>query len=790
MQSTAGVVGSSAINLSQSFTRIRSGTTAPQTAAPITAAQRLPGRVICGLFDTGRVDDPIGVCFVHFATGQVSLCTVWDSQTYVRTFHKIAVHEPTEIVLPAKESKLHAILRANVEPVVKITSLERKRFTSEAGMETLKRIAFEKQLNYLVSELADHSNALAALSGVFHHITTSSNVQYDHWRLKHERLDSFVNIDTHTLRSLDLTSNSLEKNGLSVFKFLNSTLTKMGERALKTNILQPLTDRGSIEERLKAVNELHGKFQTMAALRDEMKGSQDLDKLFALLLLSRNQAAVISSTQKVNDIIFVKQAVKMAHRISSILEGCDSALLKQIHAICNHESISQVKELIDESINEDCTWESRALDLKNQQCYAVKAGRNGLLDVSRQVYKVVVDEVLNNINSLAEEHSLSLEEAYNTRRGFYVKVLDHKSGDTVPDVFVNRSEKKRFLECTTLDIMKCNARLDDTVNEILTISNEVIESLILEITEFLPHLFMLAEAIGMLDLLQCFAFNAAKHNYVCPEFSDSITLKASRHPIVETLVPNFITNDVCCIQDVSRFQIITGTNMSGKSVYLRQVAILSIMAQMGSFVPADFASFKIFECLRARISVDTNGSNASTFATEMSEAACIIEDANEKSLIIIDELGRGSSINDAFAITLSIFEHLLETGATVFVATHFHELSTILETRQGVLQSHMKTNISNNDGTITMDYRLTNGVTEAKRYGIKMARNFFSQDIISRANDISKKLEGTSKQARAQDAITEKNKRFTNLMAVLKYVSTSSDLSGSLLHDIQDEFLD
>jgi DNA mismatch repair protein MSH4 len=771
------------------------GTRGASRSTLATAAQRVPDRVLCSLFESGKLDVSVGVCIINFGTGEIRLSTIADTQTYVRTFHKLHVHEPDEIVMPRNyfspvQNKLAAILNSNISQDIKVTSLDKRYFKPGSGFHDAKRLCFERDWNFLEKELKDQHLALCALSGAVQHMQNSrSSLGYEKFRVKYETSENVMFIDTGTIRGLQLVQNSIDRKGMSLMKQMNSCVTKMGERILRNSLLQPLTDKPSIEERLKAVTELRESVELTSSIRNELKNCQDLDKLFTLLLLSRDHPSVSDSSQKINDIILVKNAISVTKKISVLLDGSSSSLLKQIQEICSHETIIQVQELIDDSINEDCTWASDTLDLKNQRCYAVRSGRNGLLDVSRQVYKLVLDEVMSIIDRLAEEHGCELEQAFNVRRGFHFRVLDHKSLEAIPDEFVNRKEKRKYIECTTLDIIKCNARLNDTENEILTISNQVVESVIQEITSFLPILFMITEALGLLDLLQCFAYNSIRHNYCCPEFSDSLTLKASRHPVIETLVSPFIANDVCCISDVSRFQVITGMNMSGKSVYLRQVALLSVMAQIGSYVPAEFARLKIFECLRSRICVDSDDSNASTFAAEMNEMVCILEQVNERSLVIIDELGRGSSINDAFAVSLAICEHLINTKATVFITTHFHELSTILSTKSGVVQNHMKTEMVDEQGSVKMKYKLTGGVIESKRYGLRAARNFFPSDVIVRAHEISQKLEGFSNLREEDEAQIRKNKRYMNLVSVLEYVLKSPDFSQQLLIDIQNEFL-
>lgn len=762
----------------------------------LATSQRIPDRVICSVYEgKSAIDIKVGLCFFNLATSEIIMSTILDSQTYIRTIHKIHVFEPFEILVPqqylsASTKKLVAILKSNIGPDIKIVGFDKKHFNDAEGLETIEKFAFEKDLSYLKQELGDKYHALRALAAGMKYMRRPNKVNqmpFRQFRFRHEAPESTMFIDTNTIKSLQLTESVIDKNGASFMKFLNSTLTKMGERVLRNNILQPLTDKDSIIMRLESVKELVDNDSLLVCLTISLKGLKDLDKLFAALLLCKNSITPEDSAQKINNIILVKQAVTVAIEIGNYLEDSNCTLLQQVRDICKDEIIIETKTLIDEYINEDCYWASGALDIKNQRIHSVKAGRNGLLDVSRQIYKFVVDEVVAIVENLGEVHGLDIEQAYNSQRGFYLKIKNYEDISSIPEIFINRKEKQKFLECTTLDITKCNARLDDSVSEILIASDQVIENLIEKITKFVPNLFMLGEALAVLDLIQCFASNASKRKYICPEISDMLTLKASRHPIMETLVRDFVANDVCSIKDTSRVQVITGTNMSGKSIYLRQVALLSIMVQIGSFVPADYAVFPLFNSLKARICVDNFASTTSSFVTEMKDMVCVLEDVDEKSLVIIDELGRGSSLNDGLAISLAICEHLVSTDATVFITTHFHELSKILGTRPCVVQNHMSA--SPQEEGLKMNYRVVGGITKIKRYGVKVAKKFFERKIIERANVLAEKLENSSKSNLGEEEQMEKNRRVLNLVKVLEYVVNNEEVTKELLLEIQTEFL-
>ncbi|KAH3676021.1 hypothetical protein WICMUC_002317 [Wickerhamomyces mucosus] len=773
-------------------------------SAPLTAVIRLPEKISCTIFELGRAEAVVGMCFINFTTGEIILSDVLDSQTYVRTIHKLQIYEPSEIVVPQNlleaGTKLTTIVRANVSQEVKILGMEKRKFNREDGISFIDRYSFPKDIIYMKNVLHDRSNALCALSGAIHHAarsySSSTQIILNKYRMKFESTESSMFIDSNAVKSLQLVHNSADKKGISLFKYMNNTITKMGERTLRNNILQPLSDKESIEERLQAVKELKEDQTMLEFIRSELRDVQDLDKLFAVLLVNKSQHLnQLSKNEelKINHVISIKQTIKKTLCIGQQLEECNSPLLKEIVEIFTNPAVEQVRELIDDYINEDCTWAMNAQDLRNQRCYAVKSGKNGLLDVSREMYKVVIDEILEIIKRLSEERNIEAEQCYNVRRGFYIRVSNYKMIEELPEELINRIEKKKYLECTTLNVMKCNARLEDTVNEILTISSQLVEVLIEQISEFLPILFMIAEAFSLLDLVQCFSYNAIENKYyTCPEFSTEIlNMKSTRHPVLDQMITPFISNDICSISELSRFQIITGTNMSGKSVYLRQVALLAIMAQIGSFIPASSGICKIYDSLWANICVDIYmiGKSTSTFETEMKEMVCVLEGSTESSLVIIDELGRGSSTHDGYAISLAICEQLVEKRATCFITTHFHKLSRLLSEKSGVIEHHMGTTFDNDNGKLKMTFNLQNGISNSKSYGIKIAAQLYSTDLIERSQEISTALSNISydRNKYIDPEQEQREKKYQKLVEVLEYVSKNSELSQEILIEIQNE---
>lgn len=421
----------------------------------------------------------------------------------------------------------------------------------------------------------------------------------------------------------------------------------------------------------------------------------------------------------------IKQFVQSVPAVFEALSGATSTMLKGIRGYCASQHINPIRIMIDSVINEDTTYQSRPLDLRNQRTYAVKTGVNSLLDIARQTYKEAVTDAYHQVTTLGEDHSLSLELKYDPQRQFYIQLsaqeLEHR---TLPPVFTNVFKKRGNVECQTLDLVKLNQKISDSHNEVLLMSDQAVQDLIAEIRGQMSVMFKICESIAMLDMISSFAHLAAGSDYVRPILSnvDTLAVKSGRHPIAEKVnAGRFVPNDVYATQQ-TRTQIVTGCNMSGKSTYIRSIALMAVMVQIGCFVPADFASFPIMHQMFARVNADDSiEANVSSFAAEMRETAFILRNIDRRSLAIVDELGRGTSTRDGLAIAIAIAEALVESRALVFFATHFRDLATILSEREGVANFHLAVDMSQPE-TMKMLYKIASGTVREGHYGLSLAR--------------------------------------------------------------------
>jgi len=420
-----------------------------------------------------------------------------------------------------------------------------------------------------------------------------------------------------------------------------------------------------------------------------------------------------------------------------------------------------VRDVIDSVINEDVIFAKSPLELRNQRTYAVKSGVNSLLDVARQTYKEASEDAYHHIEELGIVHELRLELKFDSARQFYIRLpasdLEERQ---LPPVFTNVFKKKNKVECQTLELMKINQKVLDAHIEVLGMSDEAIQQLMDAIYENMVILYKCCDSIALLDMLVAFAHLATTQDYVRPQITDTLAIQAGRHPIREKFhdQQKFVPNDVYATQQ-TRVQIITGCNMSGKSTYIRSIALMAVMVQIGSFVPAAWASFPIQHQLFARVSMDDSiEANVSTFAAEMRETAFILRNIDQRSIAIIDELGRGTSTRDGLAIAIAIVEAFVASRALVWFATHFRDLATIMAERTGVVNLHLKVELGGEEhpNTMVMLYRVAEGAVKESHYGLALAKVVpLPPKVLDVAELVTKKLES---------CVQRRKKTFTTVM--------------------------
>ncbi|PSN60591.1 hypothetical protein BS50DRAFT_604577 [Corynespora cassiicola Philippines] len=792
--------------------RTRRSTGRPGTARPKTGVSTIAGieaqEIVCAVTESRGISPTVGLAFVNLDNAEAVLCQICDSQTYVNTIHKLKVYGPSEILImstaASPKSKLFSIIEENILDMgSKLSLFDRRYWVESTGVEYVQSLAFKDDVEAIKVAVSGNYYAVCCIAAVFKHIELNrgKTFSFHSLRIKYEPSEGSMMIDVSTIHSLELVQNIQNaKSKDCLFGLLNETLTPMGSRLLRSNILQPLTEPTTLDHRYDAIEELTTKEEMFFAT--PLKNGLDADRILTALIVIPTKTDIYITEQSINQVIMLKQFVSSVKPIYEALTGARCSMLNDIREYCAPANIEPVQEIIDCVINEDTAYAKQPLELRNQRNYAVKSGMNGLLDVARTTYKEAMEDAYQHATELIEEYGIQLELKYEGARHFYIRIAESElEGRTLPPIFTNVFRKKRNIECQTVELLKRNQKvlschLPTSHSLVDMIGDNAVQSLIEEVRIHMSPLFKICEAIAMLDMLSAFAQKVTVNDYVRPQITDTLAIKASRHPIKEKIMQSkFIPNDAYASQQ-SRFSIITGCNMSGKSTYIRSVALMSIMAQIGSYVPATYASFPIFHQLFARLGMDDSiETNVSTFAAEMREIAFILRNINRRSLVIVDELGRGTSTRDGLAIAIAIAEALIDSKAIVWFATHFHDLAEVLKERSGVVNLHLAVDMGN-PNSMTMLYRVSDGPMKETHYGLAMARVVpLPPGVVERATEVAHKLERQMLKKKKASMTVIRERRRKLILSLKEHLvqaqngAMEGEVLSAWLKELQKEFV-
>jgi DNA mismatch repair protein MSH4 len=416
---------------------------------------------------------------------------------------------------------------------------------------------------------------------------------------------------------------------------------------------------------------------------------------------------------------------------------------------------------------------------------------NGLLDVARRTHIEVLDDIDDLVRQTGAACGLPVTTGYNTTRRFHIQIRTNGQSDqmakNLPPELLKVVKTRNTICCTTEDLMKLNTRMEESLEEVYILSNMVISELLTNIRTHIGCLYKLAEAVAMIDMLVSFAHVSSTPNYVRPEFTDTLAIKQGRHPILDMMLPEPpIANDVYA-SAVSNFLIITGPNMSGKSTYLHQVVLSQVMAQCGCFVAAEYASFRVADQIFVRMGNDDDiETNSSTFMVEMREMNYILQNVTGNSVIVIDELGRGTSTEEGVGLAHAICEHLLGLDAFTFFATHFHQLCDLEHLYPNAKNFHLQVqrafNSRRQQETLQFSHVIAPGRTAETNYGLLLAEmTSLPESIVERARALTAQLQTARTERQAPSRQTVREHAMYRLSKRLEQTANNSRLDSESL---------
>lgn len=601
-------------------------------------------------------------------------------------------------------------------------------FTSEFGNELLLKHFGTKSLKGFGVESLEHG--IIAAGAALHYLADTAHDKVKHIStLSRIEEEKYVWLDRFTIRNLELFG-SHNDNAKTLIDVIDQTVSPMGSRMLKRWLALPLKDKTPIEERLDVVDYFLSETKANEQIIEQLKLIGDLERI-----ISKVATARISP----KEVVQLKRALTAIEPIKTI---CGNSKNKSLEKIA--EQLNPCKTVIDR-IEKEITADPPYLVAKGN---VIAEGVNAELDDLRKISYSGKDYLLQIQQRESERTGISsLKVAFNNVFGYYLEVTNtHK--DKVPSDWMRKQTLTNAERYITPELKEYEEKILGAEEKILALEVKLFTDLVISLMDYIPVIQLNASLIGRLDCLISFATIAQKNNYVRPHIfeNDILDIKDGRHPVIEKQLPigeEYIANDVYLDNDKQQIIIITGPNMSGKSALLRQTALIVLMAQMGSFVPAKHANLGLVDKIFTRVGASDNiSSGESTFMVEMNETASILNNLSNRSLILLDEIGRGTSTYDGISIAWAIAEYIHENPsakAKTLFATHYHELNEMTNTMHRI--KNYNVSVKEVGNKVLFMRKLVPGGSEHS-FGIHVAKMAgMPKKVLDRANQILVQLE-------------------------------------------------
>ena len=679
-------------------------------------------------------EERCGLAFADISTGCVLATEVAGEMAVINELGK---YSPHEVIYQKEFAKMHSAVSFLKD---RLCCAAQEGDADAYAAEAARRIVAEQFGKETLTRLESVPLAVSALGGLMAYLKVTQFTGLE--RLLEVQCylpQEYMKLDVGARRNLELTETmrSREKRG-TLFWVLDKTKTSMGRRLLRTSIEQPLLSVNAINRRLNAVTELTRNSILVSELAAELDGVYDLERLMT---------RVVYGNPPVKDMIALGMTAARLPAIRELLGEVQCALLREIEQ--NIDPLNDIAELIGSAIDPDS-------EAPLKEGGVIREGYDAALDEARHLSKDIRG-ILAEIEEREKEATgiRTLRIGYNRVFGYYIEV-SNSFKDQVPAHYIRKQTLTNAERYITEEIKELEERVLHAQQDAVERAAELYEQVRATVAAELPRIQQTAAAVAGLDMLCSFATVALNNNYCCPtvDLSDEIEISEGRHPVVEQLLDGapFVPNDTKLNNREQQIAVLTGPNMAGKSTYMRQVALIVLMAQIGSFVPAASARIGIVDGIFTRVGAsDDLTTGQSTFMVEMNEVATILREATDKSLLILDEIGRGTSTYDGMSIARAVIEYIADRkklGAKTLFATHYHELTELEELIPCVKNYNVAVK-KRGEEIIFLRRIIPGGVDES--YGIEVSKLAgIPRWVIDRAYEVLSSLEEGREVSRAK----------------------------------------
>lgn len=678
-----------------------------------------------------RNEKETGLCFADVSTAEFHLTSIKGENAQEQIIDKLSAYQPREVLVNSSALDFQQVADfIKTRLGTKVQLLDDEKFDFEECTNLILETLKKEEISSL--SLGSSRAVVCALGAVIDYLKTVQKKDEIETPADIDYFDNeeYMKLDMSARRNLELTKSMMTGDKKhSLLWVIDKTKTAMGKRMIRNWIERPLMSVSLISKRQNAVGELFDRPEMRDKVRTALIGISDIERLMTRIAYSTANAKELKSLQA---------TLEKLPEIKALVSDASTALLKEINS--NIDLLTDVKELIETAISDEPPFTVREGGM-------IKDGYNAEIDELKSIINDGASIIASIEARQREETGIpKLKVGYNRVFGYYIEVTNSYK-DMVPDTYIRKQTLTNCERYITQELKDLEGKILGAKDRVIALEYEVFCKVRNEVSAEVVRIQKTAKALAMLDTLASLAEVAVTNNYVCPHINNNgvIDIKDGRHPVVEALMNGgiFVPNDTSLNKDDNRCMIITGPNMAGKSTYMRQIALIVLLAQVGSFVPARSAEIGIVDAIFTRVGAsDDLASGRSTFMVEMSEVAAILKNATQNSLIILDEIGRGTSTFDGMSIARAVLEFVCKKktlGAKTLFATHYHELTAMEGMLDGV--SNYSIAVKKRGDDITFLRRIVRGGAD-ESFGIEVAKLAGVPDsVVKRAKVILKELE-------------------------------------------------
>ncbi len=702
----------------------------PGTLVESNMLEERKNNYIMSIFKSGIY---FGISICDISTGEFYSAEIKDNNNFPMLLDEIARYMPSELVVNS--------MMANCEEEIKkikerfeetyITNWDETFFTSNELEKISSRFSIVNNKGEKLEEIAKKPLAVSAICALTKYIEQTQKTTLNHInKIVVYEISRYMALDINARRNLEITEKLRDKSKKGTLLWvLDKTATSMGGRCLRRWLNDPLVDVIEINKRLEAVKELKDNLMLRGDIIENLKKVYDMERLAGKMAYGNANA---------RDMITLKNSLLKLPQVKQALSNCQAELLKELF---NHlDELQDIYQLIDRAITEEPPMTIKEGGI-------IKLGYNEEIDILKTAQTEGKNWLIQLEAKEKEKTGIkNLKIGFNKVFGYFIEVTKSYLNQ-VPDRFIRKQTLTNAERYITEELKNLENQILGAEEKVVTLEYNAFVQIREEIAKNIKRLQKTSEVIANLDVLTSFAEVAEDMNYCKPEVNNAgcIDIKNGRHPVVEKILGpgTFVENDTYLDEQENRLSIITGPNMAGKSTYMRQVALITLMAQVGSFVPAEVAKIGVVDKIFTRVGAsDDLSMGQSTFMVEMMEVATILKEATKNSLVILDEIGRGTSTYDGLSIAWAVAEFIADEkkcGAKTLFATHYHELTHLEDKIEGIKNYSIAVKEKGED--VIFLRKIVKGGTD-ESYGIHVARLAgVPNTVTKKANEILRSLE-------------------------------------------------